>query len=238
MGRVRAASVLLASLAFAALAQAGTRCDPASTAGVERCVSGLPPTLLARMQQNQEASRWGWAASVSMLLRRYGLSVPQEQVARAQLGRADNVAIRPEALAGLLNRKWQDDSGRALESSAAPLPTWRRHLGVEAPEVLRELDAGRPLVLAVGERAMLLVQLVYEQPEGGSGATGEGPRIVRAVVMDPASPQVLRSLRPSERQPDALLRVAVDHGADMHHAAHDIPPRPGEPMRGVAMVVY
>jgi len=219
---------LLPLLAAGGLAHAGIRCHPAEASGMERCVSGLPPSLILRMQQNQDASNWCWAASVAMILRRYGVFVPQQQIAREYLGTPENVKIQAQGMAELLNRTWQDSAGAQLESAAAPLPAWRRHFGLAAPEVLEELDEGRPLLLAVQQHAMVLVQLVYERPMAGQGGAEDGLRIVRAVVLDPQAPLVLRSLRPAERQPDYLARVAVRNGAFTAQAAHDIPPNAGD----------
>ena len=219
----RPLGALAALLLTAGLAQAGTRCDPSQTAGIERCVSGLPASLIARMQQNQESSNWCWAASVSMLLRRYGVSVPQQQVAREHLGRPDNVKVSLEALSDVFNRTWRDEEGRQLDGALSPLPTWRKALGIGAPEVMEELAQGRPLLLAANGHAMVLVQVVYEQAVPGQGNTDEAPRIVRAVVIDPQSPVLVRSLKPQERQPQYLARISVKNGPYMDPMAHHFP---------------
>jgi hypothetical protein len=219
----RPLGAMAALLLSAGFAQAGTRCDPSQTAGIERCVSGLPASLIARMQQNQESSNWCWAASVSMLLRRYGVSIPQQQVAREHLGRPDNVKVSLDALADVFNRTWRDEEGRQLDGALSPLPSWRKALGISAPEVMEELDQGRPLLLAADGHAMVLVQVVYEQATPGQGSAGEAPRIVRAVVIDPQSPVLVRSLKPQERQPQYLARIAVKNGPSMDPTAHHIP---------------
>jgi hypothetical protein len=57
---------------------------------------------------------------------------------------------------------------------------------------------------------MVLVQVVYERRTDGRALTPAGVRVLRAVVLDPASQEWLRSLRASERNPDYLARVQVD----------------------------
>lgn len=232
---VRPLGALAALLLATGFAQAGTRCDPSQTAGVDRCVSGLPASLIARIQQNQESSNWCWAASVSILLRRHGVSIPQAQVAREQLGRPDNVKLSLEALPDLFNRTWRDDEGRQLEGALSPLPTWRKGLGISAPEVMEELHQGRPLLMAANGHAMVLVQVVYEQPSPGQGSTGEAPRIVRAVVIDPQSPVLVRSLKRQEQQPQYLARISVKNGPYMDPTAHHIPANAQEQATRFAM---
>ncbi len=212
--RVRFLRPLWAALGAAVLALgapaavAGTQCAPAA-AGMERCVSGLAPALLMQMQQTQQASNWCWAASISMVLRRYGSDVSQEQVVRAHFGESANTGITAEAILQLLNRSWHDQAGRAVVSSAGPLPTWRRHLGLTAPEVIGDLDSGKPLLVGTQQHAMVLVQLVYERSVDGRHGPA-GVRLLRAVVLDPASEAGVRTLRTSETTPEFLARVGVE----------------------------
>lgn len=148
--RIAAALLLLTSLAgFGALpAGARTICAPAGEAGVLRCVSGLRTAQMGAMFQAQHASNWCWAASIAMILRRYGLDVPQEEVVRTAFGLAANERASVQMMADLLNRGWDDAQGHAVLVSSRPLPPWRRSFGLAAPEVLEELAHGRPLLLA------------------------------------------------------------------------------------------
>jgi hypothetical protein len=198
---------LLAGAAGTALA--GTTCGPSGEPGIERCVSGLPADALMRMQQPQRASNWCWAASISMVLRRYGVQVPQAEVVRAHFGSPENVGAGAPVIAGLLNRQWRDEAGRSLSASAAPVPHWRRHLGLVAPEVLADLDEDRPLLLGAQQHAMVLVQVVYERSIDPAVASRQATRLVRAVVLDPASELGVRSARAAELQPEFLTRVEV-----------------------------
>ena len=208
------ALLLAASLLVGANAYATTSCGPSTRAGMERCVAGLPATTLMDMHQMQEASNWCWAASVSMLLRRYGVDVSQRAVVRAHLAKEDNVPIAIDVLSRLVDRRWQDAEGRAVVASVNPLPAWRLRLGVMAPEVLHELVQQRPVLLAAEKHAVLLVQVVYDRPSGGSSNVDE-IELVRAVVLDPSSPVGLRSLKPAERRPDlvALVHARTDTGS-------------------------
>jgi len=199
------AATLLAPVLPAA--QAATACGPAQQPGLERCVTGLPAATIAAMHQVQRASQWCWAASISMVLARYGIAVDQEQVVRAHFGAVADQPVPQEAVAQLLNRDWRDARGQALQASAAPLPRWRKAAGLAAPEVLEELDAGRPLLVGANQHAMVLVQLVYERPLDPAA----GPlRLLRAVVLDPAQAVGVRSLKPAEREPTFLARVRVE----------------------------
>jgi hypothetical protein len=203
-GLLAAATVLLG-----ADAQAGTSCGPSGRAGVERCVSGLAPAALMQMQQRQEASNWCWAASISMLLRRYGVEVPQQDVVREHLGKLENVPIAVDEMSRLVDRRWQDAQGRSIVASVTPMPSWRMRLGVAAPEVLAELDHERPVILAAEKHAMLLVQVVYDRVTDAAAGAG-AIELVRAVVLDPQSPSGVRSLRAGERRPDLLALVRTD----------------------------
>jgi hypothetical protein len=208
--RKRWAAVGLALLACAAGSSwAGTQCGPSDQPGIERCVSGLPADSLLRMQQSQRASNWCWAAGISMVLRRYGVLVPQDDVVRAQFGSPDNVAADATAITGLLNRTWRDAAGRSLSASAAPVPRWRRHLGLVAPEVIADLDQDRPLLLGARQHATVLVQVIYERAIDPDLASRQGTRLVRAVVLDPSGDMAVRSARGAELQPDVLTRVEV-----------------------------
>ena len=86
---------------------------------------------------------------------------------------------------------------------------WRRGMGIAAPEVLDDLARGDPLLLGAQEHAMVLVQVTYERRVDGKALTPSGVRLVRALALDPASGNWLRSLRASELQPDFLTRVVV-----------------------------
>jgi hypothetical protein len=202
-GLLAAATVLVG-----AGAQAATSCGPSGRPGVERCVVGLPAAALDQMHQRQEASNWCWAASVSMLLRRYGVDVPQRDVVREHLGKLENVPIAVDAMSRLVDRRWQDARGRSVVASVTPMPSWRMRLGVAAPEVLAELEQERPVLLAAEKHAVLLVQVVYDRATGAAGT--DAIELVRAVVLDPQSPVGVRSLRPGERRPDLLALVRTD----------------------------
>lgn len=199
---------VVAGIALAASggAQAVTRCSPTGEAGVERCVSGLPATALAAMYQQQEASNWCWAAAIAMVLRRHGLEVPQQQVARSHDGQASDVALSAAAISRVLTRTWKDAQGNELDVAALPVPAWRRSFGLLAPEILRDLDEDRPLILGAREHAVVLVQVVYDRTPRGA------TQLVRAVVLDPARGSGIRSLAGAELQPEFMARVAVEGG--------------------------
>ncbi|HYD75342.1 papain-like cysteine protease family protein [Ramlibacter sp.] len=186
------AAVMLAGwLGWAGFASAETTCEPTAQAGVERCVTGLPAETAAAMSQTQRASRWCWAASISMVLRTWGVDVPQEQIVRQHFGTATDLPAEGEDIARLLNRTWRDRAGRSVSVSADALPLGPATMGLAAPELLQDLDDERPAVLVLPRHAVVLVQLVYERPIGQPGEV----KLLDATVLDPARPEVLRSLK-------------------------------------------
>lgn len=200
-------------------AAAATACVPAAEAGVERCVSGLSAAGMAAIFQAQEASNWCWAASVAMILRRYGGQVTQQEVVRTALGVPENQRATERAVAGLLNRTWRDALGQTLVASAQAVARWHRGMGLAAPEVLEDLALGHPLLLGAQEHAMVLVQVTYERRSDGKALTPSGVRMLRALALDPASGNWVRSLRASELQPDFLTRVEVQVQPAAHASA-------------------
>lgn len=193
-----------------AAASAQTSCAPAAEAGVERCVSGLSAATLSRMFEPQEASNWCWAASLAMILRRYGVDVPQEQIVRTAFGAPANQRASAAGLSDLVRRSWRDADGNMLAAVAQPIAPWHRGLGVEAPEVIQDLDQGKPLLMGAQQHAMVLVQVTYERRVDGNALTPAGVRMLRALVLDPASGQWLRTLPAAERRPEFLARISVE----------------------------
>lgn len=195
MGRsVRGWVVAMAGLAWGlGSAQAATHCEPGARPGVERCVSGLDREEVAAMAQTQRASQWCWAASISMVLRSYGVDVPQEQVVRAYFGAAADVPVPGEAITDLLNRTWRDGAGRSAVLAADSMGP--REARLSSPEVLGDMDEGRPVVLVLPRHAVVLVQVEYERNIGGQGE----PRILQATVLDP------RMNQPRTMQPTAAI---------------------------------
>lgn len=206
-----AAAVLAGWLGGTGFASAATTCEPTAQAGVERCVTGLPSATAAAMSQNQRASQWCWAASISMVLRAWGVEVPQEQIVRQHFGAAADLPAQGEDIVRLLNRTWRDRAGRAVSVAADPLPPWRVRMGLAAPEVLQDLDEERPAVLVLPRHAVVLVQLTYERATGDPASE---VRLLDATVLDPARPQVLRSLRPGADIVH-LTRVLAASGAEL-----------------------
>ncbi len=204
--RHRAAPLAAALLALAALAappvRAGLPCEPAATAAEPAgapCRLGLPADLLAALAQPQRASQWCWAASVSMLLGRYGLRVPQEDVVRAWYGSAVNVGVGQAALGELLRRTWRDGRGRGVRTHYAAVPP--TPAGLAHPAVLAELAGGRPVLVGVRGHAVLLVAVEVTRERGGA------PRLLRATVLDPALAGGLRTLAADEAEFVATVDV-------------------------------
>jgi hypothetical protein len=135
----------------------------------------------------------------------------QEEVVRTGLGSAANERVSDRQLQDLLDRQWQDRAGRQAASTPMPLPAWRRTQGLAAPEVLDDLRGDRPLLVATGDHAMVLVQVVYERRIDGRPVTPAGVKLLRVVVLDPGSGSWLRSLGSDERL-EFVARVRVTPG--------------------------
>jgi hypothetical protein len=198
----------LLSLSAAVPAQAEMRCSP-SEGGKVRCTVGLGAPSLAGMMQTQRGSQWCWAAAVSMVLKSHGVEVTQEDIVKRELGEMADKPISATGLGRLLNSSWTDTSGHQREIGGDTLPPWRAGWGLTAPEVIGELQKGRPLIILGGGHAVVLVQLVVEMAGGHSGVAAGPVRLVRAVVLDPAAAIPLRSARPHEWRPEAAFRVEV-----------------------------
>lgn len=200
----RAAALLAGCLIVWALgtaataAWAGMLCQPGAEPGTEHCRIGLAPDLLASLAQPQRASQWCWAASVSMLLGRYGLQVRQEDVVRAWYGSAVNLGVGAAALGQLLQRPWRDGRGRGVRTAFATVPASPDGLG--SPAVLDELAGGRPLLLGSRGHAVLLVGVELERSAGGT-------RVLQATVLDPGVPGGLRPLGAAEAEFVATVDV-------------------------------
>jgi hypothetical protein len=186
-------AAVAAAMYATAPAQAATRCEPTAQPGVERCVTGLPQATIDAMAQTQRASQWCWAASISMVLRNYGVIVPQEQIVREHYGAAADLPVPGDIITGLLNRTWRDRTGRAVTMTADVQPAAQAHLS--APEVLDDLDDERPLVLVLPRHAVVLVQLEYERTVNEGGSSGP-TRLLGGIVLDPRA-QAPRALRPT-----------------------------------------
>ncbi len=213
---VAIATALLAGwLGWGAGASAATTCEPTAQPGVERCVTGLAPATVAAMAQTQRASQWCWAASISMVLRSWGLTVPQEQIVRQHFGATADLGVEGPAIAQLLNRTWHDRTGRAVSVSADAVAISQPRMALAAPELLQDLEDERPAVLVLPRHAVVLVQLEYERT-AGSGEV----RLLDAQVLDPAQPQVLRSMQP---QSDVvhLTRVTDASGTELMAVARE-----------------
>lgn len=189
-------------------ARAEMQCSPTHSGSV-RCTVGLRSPSMTAMSQTQRASQWCWAAAMSMVLKSQGVEVAQEDIVKRHLGEMADKPIKIADMGGLLNTSWTDGSGRLREVEGGEIPRWRSGWGLSAPEVLDELENGRPLIIVGAGHAVVLVQIVFEMLPGRSPRDGGPIHIVRAVVLDPAAPVPLRTARPHEWQPEAAFRVEV-----------------------------
>jgi hypothetical protein len=207
--RARGAALALACTTLGAAAPsahaAGTAppaaaCSPAAEApALVRCLDGLPGQALLPLLQRQRASRWCWAAALSMALHAHGVAAAQEDLVRLWFGAAVNEGLAPGQLLQLAARRWTDAQGQPVLLAASALPTGRA--GLLAPEVRQDLAAGLLPLVALPGHLVVLTELLWErQPDGST-------RLLRAVVADPGLPDVLRNLRGDELPAATVLRL-------------------------------
>lgn len=207
------ATLLLAVLVLAEAALAGdlaqsvairtATCAPADARGVQKCAVGLDIGRMARLLQAQRESQWCWAASIAMVFAGAGFEVSQEDVVRAQFGELLDLPVRARDMTDLLNRTWRDAGGRLFAAQVAGRRT-DQDLRAATLEILRELGAGRPLVVGFASHAVVLARVHFER------FTREGAvRIVALDVLDPAPGAGVRRLDPAAHRLTYLAAVQV-----------------------------
>lgn len=182
-GFVRAALLACAVVAAPNGVHAEVRCTPFGPMGVQRCESGLPSELAAVFVAEQVNDQWCWAASIAMVFRHYGLTVPQEEIVSSVFGAPVNRPGTPMEILHALNREWTDPSG----------VRWRTEgQGVQfgPAEAAQQLALGRPLIIGTMGHAMVLTSVIYDRTMDGRG------NVVLATVRDPwPNPRLERGRR-------------------------------------------
>ncbi len=164
-----------------------------------RCVHGLPSQAVLPLLQRQRASRWCWAAALSMALRPLGIEASQEALVRLWYGSAVNQALELAHLPRLLDREWRDGQGRPVRLQAVPVAA--DAAGLMAPGVLDDLGDGRLPLVALAGHLVVLTEVLWERQADGTAT------LLRAVVADPAAADGLRNLRPEEAATARVLRL-------------------------------
>lgn len=179
-------------------------CGEPNEAGIQLCRSGLDAAQITHMRASQEKSQWCWAASIAMVFSHHGFAVAQEDIVRQQYSDGADKALPVTQVAPVLQRAWQDRSGRAFFASvtAGNAPTRRFLFGDDT--VIRELRAQRPLIVGALGHAMVLVQVNYER-----FTAQDAVRIVGGVVIDPAPGKGVRYLTRLELNPAYVAAVQV-----------------------------
>jgi hypothetical protein len=209
-----ALAVLFAACAFvpdaAASPKQGSRatdCAKPDRKGVQRCRTGLPRQRMQQLLRMQEDTQWCWAAGIAMVFASMGLEVEQGHVVRANFGELLNWPARDREITRLLNRRWQDRSGRAYVASARTSEV-EVDISRHAPHLVEELASGRPVILAAMKHLVVLAEVEFER-----SADGES-RIVGGTVLDPAAGRGIRPLEEHELKPTYLARIRVEPADD------------------------
>jgi hypothetical protein len=155
------------------------------------CTAGIPSSLLAvTAYDQQQASEWCWAASISGIFAYYGHPVRQQEIVQQAYGGIANMPGTPQAIMQSLNRQWTDANGNQFTVVASGnTGTW-----VTAAQ---DLANNEPLIIAEqvggGGHAMIMTATTYVLFQNGSGVTQS------VVVRDPSpfNPQ-MRLLSPQE----------------------------------------
>lgn len=188
----------------------GRWCQPSAAGLAEHCVAGWPQARAAAVRQHQLASRWCWAAVLSMAMAHAGLQVSQEQVVRTWYGSAVNLGLPASDLVLLAARTWRDGRGQAAHVTVEAVEPRHHALGVGAPQVLQALAEQRAVIAQLGGHAVLLTSVAYERVAGDERM--QLPvRVLRASAVDPLGGSAARELGVAELGAARLvvLRIAV-----------------------------
>jgi len=189
------------------------RCDPADARGRMHCVVGWDDERMLAALEPQQASQWCWAAAIASLVKDAGIVQSQMAIVEDQFGAVLDLPTTKTGLLALLNRVWVDARGNTFRSRATELPPGQ-DLRALAEQVLDELDAGRPLILGVRNRAgaqghiVLLAQAHFEL-----FLNQDAYRITGGKVIDPAPGEGVRPLYYPEFRPAFVATVRVESGA-------------------------
>ena len=156
----------------------------------------------------QENSQLCWAATISNLFAYHGHPVSQTRIVTEVYGGLVNMRSGNYSnLSRLLNRPWQDDSGRPFSSRlTAAMDLLNGVVAITNNTIRDALASNRPLVIGTTNHAMLAVGMRYRD------VGGQVAEVLGVDVFDPFPGQGFRSARPEEVTPvprgGALMFIA------------------------------
>lgn len=147
--------------------------------GIPGCRAGMTTAAALEVRANQKTEVWCWAASLEMIFKANGYSVPQERFVEAVYGRLVSLpAFAGYAMTAQLNRQWTDTQGKTFHVQIDGLYDYDAGIGRLTPaDIVNALRTGRPLLLCNTHHAMVLGIVDY--------IPGPMPQIVAAGLIDP-----------------------------------------------------
>lgn len=203
-------TLALSALAFASIlpaAHAETECQPYGNRTV--CVVGLLSDEVDEQFAGgdaQERTFWCWAASVSMIFRRYGYDVSQQQIVLQTFGSARNAPAYGPQITSQLNRSYKTSDGRSFKVSATVSDMSTGQFQVNNSKIIESLEQGRPLLIGAQGHAMVLTAVKYIR----NPSTGRPGNIIGAIVRDPWPGRGKRELSLGELSPIYLANVNIE----------------------------
>jgi uncharacterized membrane protein YgcG len=186
---------VLGSFHQAALAQSrNTVCNVFDAAGDLDCITSINVQQFATLAyQNQEATEWCWAASISMIFAFYGHPVPQSEIVSSTFGQLINQGGQPSQIFAALNGAWTDDNNVMFTSTVTGLYDFLDNIDtISYTDIGSALNQNQPVLIGTinpdgsGAHATVLSSLEYLVPYGGViEVLPDGSNIVNAVVFDP-----------------------------------------------------
>ena len=157
---------------------------------------------------SQKDSQLCWAATISNLFAYHGYPVSQERIVTEVYGGVVNMRSGNYSnLSRLLNRPWQDDSGRPFSSRlTAAMDLLNGVVAISNNTIRDALASNKPLVIGTTNHAMLAIGMRYRE------VGGHVAEVLGVDVFDPWPGQGFRSARPEEVTPvprgGALMFIA------------------------------
>lgn len=129
--------------------------------------------------QPQYQNLWCWAACIAMIFAYKGRPVTQQRIVSEAYGAPYNMSAPGIVIANSLNRTWTDNAGLGFTCLLTGI--YDAYAGVSAisdATIVNSLASGTPMVIGVGQHALVLTEIDYV-------STASGPQIAGGQVFDP-----------------------------------------------------
>jgi len=136
-------------------ALAAIQCTPFNPYnGVQQCQAGIPSFYAQAKAQQQMASQWCWAASISMICGYGGRQINQVRIVQEVWGGIVNMPAQPFQIMAAVNRPWRDDNG-------GPFMIQGDVMSANVYTAIDDLSQNFPLIICTSHHAMVLTALTY-----------------------------------------------------------------------------